>query len=141
VDINKPEVRFPSNLHNTCNNIRQSKKIVPIFYNSHAKDVISYEPDGELTYDEDLYKETIDAINLEYPTLKLMRRAWADICLRNTPEDVKRAQKDDILRQEIIDDTNLNVFDSYLMSLPNIWNLLFEYRWFYTYFREKFSKS
>ena len=141
VDVNKPEECYPGKLHNSCNNFRESDRIVPIFYDFHAKDLICYEPDGELTYDEDLYEETIKAVNLEYPTLKLMRKAWAEICLRHTPEDVKRAQNDNALKQEIIDEMDLDVFDSHLMTYPNIWNLFYEYRWFYTYFKEKFSKS
>jgi len=137
VDVHNPEECYPARLHNSCNNYRDCDKIIPLFYDKHAKDILCYESDGELTFDEDLYGETIKAVNLEFPTLKLIRKVWAEICLSYSPKDVKFAQNDESKRQEIIDSTNLDVFDSFLMTYPNIWNLLYEYRWFYTYFVNK----
>lgn len=133
-DVNKSEIKYVGKLHNSCNNFRGNAKIVPLFFNSHANTQLRYETDGELTFDEDLYGETIKAINLEYPTLKLMRRAWAEMCIQYTPEDVKRAKTDREFRQDIINDTNLEVFDRHIMTYDNMWNLFYEYRWFYSYF-------
>lgn len=75
-----------------------------------------------------MYESTIKAINLEYPTLKLMRKAWAKISSGNTVEDVKKAILDEELRNEIIDDALLNPFDGNLLRHTNLWNLLYEYR-------------
>lgn len=133
-DVDNPEIRYVGKLHNSCNNHRGNAKILPLFFNSHINELIIYEKDGELTFDEDLYGETIRAINLEYPTLKLMRRAWAEVCVHYTPEDVKIAMVDKEFRRDIINDTNLNVFDRHTMTFDNMWSLFYEYRWFYGYF-------
>lgn len=135
-DINNPDYQFPSRLHNCCNNIRDKKEIIPMFYLKNINRILIYEYDGELTYD-DKYESTIKAINLEYPTLKLMRRAWAKISRVYNVEDVKKAVVDKELREVIIDDLLLSSADGYLLKKDNFWNLLFEYRWFYTYFRKK----
>lgn len=64
-----------------------------MFYLKKIKRLLTYEPDGELTYD-DKYKATIDAVNLEHVTLKLMCRAWANVSRLYTVDDVKRAMTD-----------------------------------------------
>lgn len=135
-DINNPNCQYPSKLHNCCNNIRDRKEIIPMFYLKNINRILIYEFDGELTYDEK-YESTIKAINLEYPTLKLLRRAWAKISRFYTVEDVKKAANNIDLRDEIIDDSLLSSVDGNLLKKDNFWNLLFEYRWFYTYFKKK----
>ena len=135
-ELKNPDYQYPSKLHNCCNNIREQKEIIPMFYLKNINSVLIYEKDGELTYD-DMYDSTIQAINLEYPTLKLMRRAWAKICRGYTVEDVKNAVDDKDLRDIIIDDSLLSSVDGNLLKKDNFWNLLLEYRWFYSYFKKK----
>jgi hypothetical protein len=98
--------------------------------------LLVYERDGELSYD-DKFRHTVKAINLEYDTLKLMRRAWAKVSDWYSVEDVRKAMTDEELRNEIIDDSRLNAFDGNLLRHTSLWNLLYEYRWFYTYFKRK----
>lgn len=135
-DLHNPDFQYASKLHNCCNNFRKNEKIIPLFYLKKINRVLIYERDGELTYDEK-YRHTIKAINLEYDTLKLIRRAWARISRVYTVEDVRNAMADIDMRNIIIDDSRLNAFDGNLLRHSNMWNLLFEYRWFYTYFKRK----
>lgn len=135
-DLRNPDYQYPSRLHNSCNNLRGNKKIIPLFFLKKINKVLIYEQDGELTYD-DKYAPTINAINLEYDTLKLMRRAWAKISEYYFVDDVKKAIKDVELRNEIIDDAGFNAFDGNLLRHSNLWNLLYDYRWFYSYFKRR----
>ena len=134
-DIENPDYRYPSKLHNCCNNFRSNDEIIPMFYLKKINKLLTYERDGELTYD-DKYKATIEAVNLEHDTLKLMRRAWAKVSRWYTVDDVKRAMTDLTFRNEIIDDSLMNAFDSNILQHSNFWNLFYEYRWFYTYFHK-----
>lgn len=74
-----------------------------MFYDSQVERRLLYERDGELTYDEAKYGATIEAINLEHRTLKLLRKIWAQIAKTHyTKEDVKSAIDDEKLRQKIL---------------------------------------
>ena len=138
-DINNNLVSYPGRLHNCCNNKRGNKVIIPLFYLRGVDEIIRYERDGSLTYDEK-YKDTIKAINLEFGTLKTIRKAWARVCNYYTIEDVRRAMSDKTLRYEIVDDADLSVNESSFISRDDIWNVFYEYRWFFDYFRKKKRK-
>lgn len=133
-DLSNPDYKYPSKLHNSCNNFRSNEEIIPLFFLKEINRLLIYERDGELTYDEK-YSHTIKVINLEYDTLKLMRRAWAKVSEYYTVDDVKKAITDVELRNEIIDDARFNAFDGNLLQNTNLWNLLYDFRWFYTYFK------
>lgn len=135
-DLDNPDYSYPSKLHNCCNNFRSNDEIIPMFYLKKVKKLLRYESDGELTYD-DKYRTTIKALNLENATLKLMRRAWAKVSKWYTVDDVKRAMTDLTFRNEIIDDSLMDAFDSNILQHSNFWNLFYEYRWFYKCFHEK----
>ncbi len=135
-DLINPDYQYPSRLHNCCNNYRNNDEIIPMFFLENINHILVYERDGELTFDEK-YQNTIKAINLEHDTLKLMRRAWAKISDIYSVDDVKNAMTNVSFRDEIIDDSNFNAFDGHLLCNSNFWNLLYEYRWFYTYFKKK----
>lgn len=135
-DLHNPDCQYSRSLHNCCNNIRGNKEIIPMFFLERIDRLLIYERDGELTYDE-MFESTIKAIRLEYDTLKLMRRAWASICEYYSVEDVKYAITDDDLRNLIIDDSRLSAFDGNLLRRSTFWNLLYEYRWFHSYFKRK----
>ena len=139
-DMSNPNA-LASKVHNTCNNIRKDTKIVPLFYDSQVERRLLYERDGELTYDEVKYRDTIGAIQLEHATLKLMRKSWAQIA--NTQyciEDVKKAINDEHLRQNILGDLRLSAAEYDFLQRMNIWGLLYEYRWFYDYFKYRREK-
>lgn len=139
-DKNQPDI-FTGSLHNTCNNIRKDKEIIPLFYDSQIERKLIYERDGELTYNETKYGETIGAIKLEHGTLKLIRRAWAQIAnTLFTVDDVKKAVDNDRLRLTILDSMVIAAADYDFLSRTNIWELLYEYRWFYDYFKYRRDK-
>lgn len=135
-DLQNPDYQYPSKLHNSCNNFRKNEEIIPLFFLKRINKILIYERDGELSYDEK-YRLTIKAINLEYDTLKLIRRAWAKVSEYYSVDDVKKAMTDEELRNEIIDDAGFNAFDGNLLQHSNLWYLLYDYRWFYTYFKRR----
>lgn len=139
-DMSNPDM-LASKVHNTCNNIRKDSKIVPMFYDSQVERRLLYERDGELTYDEAKYRDTIDAIRLEHATLKLMRKSWAQIA--NTQYDIGNVEKaiDDVqLRESILGELSLLAAEHDFLQRKNIWGLLYEYRWFYDYFKYRRDK-
>lgn len=139
-DINQPNL-YAGNIHNTCNNVRSDKEIIPLFYDSQVERRLLYERDGELTYDEAKYGATIEAINLEHRTLKLLRKIWAQIAKTHyTKEDVKSAIDDEKLRQKILGVLRIQAADYDFLQRKNIWSLLYEYNWFYDYFRYRRDK-
>ena len=135
-DMNNPDESYSSRLHSCCNNFRSNKEIIPMFYLKNIKQILTYERDGELTCD-DKYEATIKALNLQHETLKLMRKAWARVCCDYTEEDVKSARKDKELRNFIVDDSGLNSSEGSFLIKDDIWNVFYEYRWFYSYFKNK----
>lgn len=139
-DMSNPDA-LASTVHNTCNNVRSDQEIVPMFYDPQIERRLLYERDGELTYDEAKYSKTIDAIKLEHSTLKLIRKTWAQIVSKKyTIEEVKRAIGDEKLRLDILDELILAVADIDFLRRKNIWGLLYEYRWFYDYFKYRKNK-
>ena len=89
-DLKNPDCKYPRSLHNSCNNFRGNNEIIPMFFLKKINRVLTYERDGELTY-SDKYDNTIKALNLEYDTLKLMRRAWAKVSEFYSVGDVEKA--------------------------------------------------
>ena len=139
-DMSNPDA-LASTIHNTCNNVRSDQRIVPMFYDPQIERRLVYERDGELTYNEAKFSETINAIKLEHATLKLIRKSWAQIVNnQHIIEDVKRAIDDEQLRQDILGELKLSVADIDFLRRKNIWRLLYEYRWFYDYFKYRKNK-
>lgn len=78
---------------------------------------------------------------MEHGTLKLIRRAWAQIAnTLFTVDDVKKAVDNDRLRLTILDSMVIAAADYDFLSRTNIWELLYEYRWFYDYFKYRRDK-
>lgn len=104
----------------------------------HEKNLIQYETDGELTYDETQYGETMQALRLEHDTLKLMRRTWANIARYNyyRVEDVRKAISDKALRNNILSDSHVPMRDANNLKTDIYWNTLYSYHWFYGYFKK-----
>ena len=134
-DMDNPNA-LASTVHNTCNNIRSDKEIVPMFYDPLVERRLIYERDGELTYDEAKYEATIGAIKLEHDTLKLMRKVWAQISKTHySADDVKNAILNENLRLNILDELTINAANSDFLKRKHIWAMLYEYHWFYDYFK------
>ena len=124
-------------LHNTCNNKRGERKIVPLFYMRHVKDIVSYDDSGHILFDERYKSTLIDGLNLDYSTLVLIRRAWSEIAYYHNPNEVFEAISDKDKRTEILEDMALE--EEYKDSFMNdtLWQLLTEYTWFYQYYKKK----
>lgn len=139
-DMNEPD-KLASKVHNTCNNIRKDKDIIPMFFDSEIERKLLYERDGELTYDEEIYGTTIDAIQLEHSALKLMRKSWAKLAkTQYTIDEVQKAVNDEQLRQTVLGEIGLTAAENDFLQRKNIWGLFYEYRWFYDYFKYRRDK-
>lgn len=130
-----PDKEFPSSLHECCNNKRGSKLIEPLFFlpNIHIK----YEKDGMMTFDSQ-YENTIEALNLEgNDNLCTIRRIWGNIHSLYSLCEVEKAAKDEHLRDEILQDTDLDINQAKRFMHPLYWNLVIEYQWFGEYFSNR----
>lgn len=137
-DPSRPNITLPSKLHLCCNNARGNVRIQPLFFIRRISKDIRYETDGELTYEETQYGETMQALRLEHDTLKLMRRTWANIARYNyyRVEDVRKAISDKALRNNILSDSHVPMRDANNLKTDIYWNTLYSYHWFYGYFKK-----
>jgi hypothetical protein len=133
----KLEPKAPKNNHCCCNHHRQNKDIIPIFFLSNASFIVKYEKNGFAFSFFEKYDETINVVNLNHPTLKLMRKAWAKATTLNySLKDFKLAERDENLRNEIVDD--LDMLREYSnLRIKAYWTLFLQYDWFYQYFHER----
>jgi hypothetical protein len=117
-----------------CNNGRGNQEIIPLFFKSNVKDILVYEKDGKLTYDDE-YETTIRALNLEHETMQLLRKAWHSICsTTHSVEDVNNAIWNTTKRYDILDDCNLTTNNEEMLIKDIYWKLLAEYSWFHSYY-------
>lgn len=130
-----PEKEIASKLHECCNNPRGSNRILPMFFFKGV--AFEYNPDGTMDFPKE-YEESIHYLRLETTdNLCLIRKSWAAIVKYYTIDDVARAIKDHTLRKEILMDTPLKFHEVKRLSHDLYWQLLYEYRWFGGYFRNK----
>lgn len=137
--IGSPTEEYFGNLHNTCNNFRGKKEIIPIFLFKKVFKQIKYTKDGKIIYSEK-YQETIEALNLNYPTLVLIRKSWFEISRYHKPLEVRNAIRDNKLRNGIMIDTALSESEKEtFVKSDMMWNLLSQYDWFYKYYRKHYK--
>jgi len=125
-------------LHNTCNNCRGEKEIIPLFLKKNAIRNINYASDGTLLFDDDKYEATINALNLEFDTLTLIRKAWFEITQYHDSSEVLKARNDKGLRENILEDTALTEDERSTFRNETMWELLSQYEWFYHYYKYKY---
>ena len=121
-------------LHETCNNLRGTKRIIPMFYIRNINKILRYHQDGRLIYN-DKYESTIKAVKLDHPTLILIRKTWAQLAIVSSIVQVNNAIIDRNLRDEIISMCDLDLYEINRIKDSNLWKLLSEYSWFYKYYR------
>lgn len=135
-----------SHLHLTCNNVRGSERIEPLFFMKHIAQDLEYGEDGLIYFTKefmesnaytDKYEETIDSLRLEHPTLVLIRKGWAKIAKRYSNKDVKDAINDEVKRLDIIIYMNLKINEETKLNNDIYWKLFTQYSWFGDYFRNK----
>lgn len=140
-----PEAEIIYRLHETCNNKRGSKKIMPLFFKHDIGTTLIYLTDGTISYSDEVsdadapvWDETLEVIRLENKRLKMFRRAWAQISLSDhTDIDVYDARNDKELRENIIDDLAMDTSDQRCLAKDLYWDLLCQYHWFYGYFKAR----
>ncbi len=123
-----------SNMHMCCNNKRGSSPIVPLFYIRDIASQMTYESDGYIAYDEERYRETIQYLNLCAPTLRLMRRAWAQIAKAEIKLDRVYNVTTDQDKKDLFDDALLDTSDKTTLLNETYWKVFLTYSWFHGYF-------
>lgn len=122
-----------------CNNFRGNEEIIPLFFIPRAAEIICYEIDGTLTYFEK-YDSTIKLLNLNHCTLTLMRKVWARIVINNISlNSVNKALMDSEVRNDIIDDIDIEISERRKLKVDLYWKLLADFYWFYGYFQKKMA--
>jgi len=129
--------------HNCCNNKRQERFVMPIFYDEKVEELFGYGKDGKLVYDDECFEEKWfdkDHLNLISDWLTSVRRFWYELSHSEySVEDVEKAITDEDLRTEIMDeiDPQARIFAA---GLPDrLWIIISEYSWFYHYYRTNAS--
>ena len=124
-------------LHLCCNNFRGNKKIVPLFFIRDIEAQIEYRKDGTIDCPE-RFDSTVKSLNLEHHSLVFIRRIWASIVKMGiTVNEIRAAQGDRLLREDIISDIDLKKAERDKLKNNIYWNLLNEFYWFYWYYKKR----
>lgn len=132
--------------HSCCNNKRQERFVMPIFYCERVNELLCYDRYGKLDYDEDFIREEWfddQHLNLSSSWLNSVRRFWYELSQSEiyTSEDVEDAIADLEKRSDILDDIDpaATVFPA---AVPdNLWIILSEYSWFYGYYKDRARRN
>jgi len=123
-----------------CNGHRGNEFIHPFFYDGHVNENIIYDHTGLVYYTEDDDRQTmINHLNLNYATLKKVRRVWFFISTSEFNLVQVEAANDQLSRQNIL---TISILDSPLQNFQDdelintfitdlFWGILLQYRWFY----------
>lgn len=130
-----PETEDMTKLHQTCNLKRGNKRVEPIFFYRLGKRDWRYECDGLITCNR-RFDESVDALDLENPTLVLMRKAWADLPADWSIKDVQQAIDNEEMRQDIIASMNLTLHEQMKLQNKLYWQIFSEYDWFAGYYKQ-----
>lgn len=122
-----------------CNNNRGDKFVMPIYLSESLFKEISYNPNGQLYYDDSSIKgEWFDKshLNLNAAWIVQVRKIWCQLATSEyTDADVEKACKDLELRQNIIDDIDGDNIIAAWSTQHDMWLLFSEYVWFYRYYK------
>lgn len=136
---------FEGNLHNCCNNARGTKTVLPLFFIKNIGSLIGYDDQGKIKFNEirpkyiniKLVDDTINNLKLNHPTLQLIRKVWCLIVKNKI--DIQRVYdargENGCKRRPIIDIMLLPIVEDRKLSLPEYWNLLCQYDYFYFYYK------
>ena len=112
---------------------------MPIYLSESLFKEISYNPNGQLYYDDSSIKgEWFDKshLNLNAAWIVQVRKIWCQLATSEyTDADVEKACKDLELRQNIIDDIDGDNIIAAWSTQHDMWLLFSEYVWFYRYYK------
>lgn len=129
--------------HNCCNNKRQERFVMPIFYHKNVNELFGYDQDGKLDYDEDYIKEwwfDDKHLNLSSNWLNCVRKFWYELSHSGeySAEHVETAITEKNLRNDILDDVDPGATIFPATVTDRLWAILSEYNWFYDYYKNKY---
>lgn len=124
--------------HHCCNNKRGQEFITPMFFIKNISEIINYDRRGNIDCEEKyaIYFQR-NILNLMCDALNLYRRGWYHISnTDHTVDEIIRARRDKDLRDDIIDDTQLNPNDKISLQRKCCWDVFSDYSWFYNYYKK-----
>lgn len=135
------ELSFKIVSHNCCNNKRQERFVMPIFFYSDIEQRFGYDKEGKLEYPDefdDLWFDK-DHLNLSCDWLNGVRKFWYEFSQLNqySEDSVEKAITDEKLRVEILEEVDPvnTMFQGF--NNDRLWVILSEYSWFYNYYKNK----
>ncbi|HEY5593354.1 MAG TPA: hypothetical protein VIK55_20350 [Paludibacter sp.] len=126
---------FGNGIVHCCNKFRGNKDIIPIMFDSSVGQMVNYAKDGTMIYSEAL-NSTVLNLGLEYQTLVLIRKMWYTLSVQFSVDEISMARADRskfVELLEIMEGMPSELKQTF--SNQTYWNLLFEYYWFYEYYR------
>lgn len=130
-----PDNDYIRNLHECCNNARGNDRILPMYFD--GKNTFVYNDDGTMDFPPQ-YEQSIRVLKLESnDNLRLIRKTWSELMRLYTVADVERAIENSGLRKNMLEDTILDYNEVRRMMNKKYWQLLYDYRWFGTYYHNR----
>lgn len=135
-----------NNSHLCCNNARQEKLLIPVFFDADIEQNIEYTPSGEAKAADKARQKSnitvaISAAKLNCKPLREIRRIW--YCLRHIDLDTiisavnDRRTKIILIMKHCKDNNLLNKYTIY----PYKWELLLSYSWFHSYYKKHYDNK
>lgn len=127
-------------LHQTCNNKRGNKLIVPFFYNPELVQSVKYQIDGTYYSKNDEVEGVMDLVKLNERMLVLFRKAWAAFVIEGVDLHSITSNPDDPNhREEITDYLSGYINREERKSLAvksDYWKTFLDFEWFYAYYQK-----
>lgn len=128
--------------HHCCNNYRGNRYVEPLYFHVNVGNEIDYDSFGRIVCEEEVvkYLDEKTGVNIMSPFLNKVRMFWNLVSASGyTPEDIRAAEDDEELRQDIRDDlfTTDGLGEWEFLEDEVKWAVYADYDWFYTYYRNK----
>lgn len=128
-----------NNSHLCCNNARENKFIIPVFFNPSIADEIEYTPEGEIKAVETAPHKAgittvISAARLNCKTLKEIRKIWYQfrhIDIHTINDAINNVKTRTLLLLKNCD-KDITIKNKY--AIEHKWQLLLSYSWFHHYY-------
>lgn len=128
--------------HHCCNNKRGNNYVEPLYFHQDVSTEITYDSRGHIQCAEKYvpYLQEKTGVNIMSPFLNDVRLFWKKVAdSEYTTEDIFKAENDEELRCDIIDD--IFTYDPtghwFFLKKQRSWCIYSEYDWFYDYYSQK----
>lgn len=125
--------------HHCCNNKRGNNYVEPLYFHDDVSSKISYDGRGHIRCSEEYVPYLDDrGVNIMCPFLNDVRLFWKKIAdSEYTAEQIYKAEDDEVLRLDIIDDVfTVDPTGHWLfLKEQKAWAIFSDYSWFHGYYK------